>query len=483
LEAGDHRDWLLCTTPACILPGYLPQVKQPCRLRQRMKCSLALVANRLCSFKSSGEAVTRTLLALLPACMLTGLFVVTKEALSIREDSLMQSIHKSASRHPYGNVAIAAVYNTRQARILEGYTSTSLQIEAALGVLDAAGLGRDAIDGVAGFSPGDVTFALGLGPVWLSHSVIGIRSVVSAAQAISAGLAETVLIVDGAAGLYTQRDSTAPWTRPGNEFVVSQGMFTAVEFAFIARRHMELYGTTSQQLAKISATIRNNGHVNPEAVYFDRGPFVPEDILASRMVADPFHLLDCSMTSEGGIAIIVTTTDRARDLPLPPVYIFGAGFDSMGGGYQQPPSWDLHAFNSEEFPLGCVGRRAAQKAFSTAGLLPSDVDLCEFYDAFSFEVVRQLEAFGFCGEGEGGPFVEAGNIDPDGLLPINTDGGLLSFNHSFTAPALQRVGRAAQQLQGVCATRQVEGAEVALASNFGAGAMSTDVILLGTERP
>jgi acetyl-CoA acetyltransferase len=387
------------------------------------------------------------------------------------------------SGHPYRDVAIAAVHNTRQARVLEGYTSLSLQMEAAIAILDELGLERGSIDGVVARDSAALIYALGLGPVWSSSTFLGIRAVLNAFEAIAARSVDTVLIVDGAAGVYTDRQSTAPWTRPTNEFVVAAGMFTAVEFAFIAQRHMHMYGTKPEQLAMVSATIRNNGHVNPEAVYYGRGPFQPEDILASRMVADPFHLLDCSMTSEGGIAMIVTTIDRARHLPHQPIFVLGGGLDQVGPAYQHPPSWDLHAFDSDEIPLGYIGRRAARKAFEMAGLSPGDVDLCEFYDAFSFEVIRQLEAFGFCGDGEGGPFVESGSIAPGGILPINTDGSLMAYSHSGTAQSLQRVGRAALQLQGRCAAGQVEGAEVALASNFGAGALFTDVILLGSHRP
>ncbi len=386
------------------------------------------------------------------------------------------------SDHPYRRVAIAAVHNTRQARVLEGYTSLSLQVEAAIGVLAQAGIGREAVDGVVGPNSAELIYALGIGPVWSAQG-IGIRAVLNAADALASGAAETVLVVDGAAGVYTARDATAPWTRPSNEFVISAGMYTAVEFALVARRHMEVYGTKPEHLALVSAQIRTNGHVNPEAVYYGRGPVTVEDVLTSRMVADPFHLLDCSMTSEGGAAMLLTTPERARDLSADPVYILGAGLDQMGPAYQHPPSWDLHAFDSDDVPLGLVGRRAARRAFAMCGLSPSDVDLVEFYDAFSFEVIRQLEAFGFCGPGEGGPFVEEGNTAFGGRLPINTDGGLMAFNHSGTAQALQRVGRAAQQLQQRCPTRQVEGAEVALASNFGAGALFTDLIILGRECP
>jgi len=137
-----------------------------------------------------------------------------------------------------------------------------------------------------------------------------------------------------------------------------------------------------------------------------------------------------------------------------------------------------------DVPAGYVGRAAAQSAFRAAGLGPDDVDVAEFYDPFSFEIIRQLEAFGFCKEGEGGGFVEDGNIGPDGRLPVTTDGGTMSYSHpGINAQMLQRVIRGVQQLRGSCATAQVDGAEVALCSNGGSGALFTDVLLLGKERP
>ena len=119
-----------------------------------------------------------------------------------------------------------------------------------------------------------------------------------------------------------------------------------------------------------------------------------------------------------------------------------------------------------------------------AGLSPGDVDVAELYDPFSFEIIRQLEAFGFCPPGEGGPFVEDGNIGPGAPLPVTTDGGTMSFSHpGINAQQLQRVIRATEQLRGSCASNQVEGAEVALCSNGGSGALFCDVLLLGPERP
>jgi acetyl-CoA acetyltransferase len=383
--------------------------------------------------------------------------------------------------HPFKDVAIVAVHNTKQARRLDGHTSLTITLDAALGVIAKAGLERASVDGVVG--PLELVYPLGIGPVWWSSSGMAIGAILEAAAAITSGLCTTVLIAAGGAGNYTETESTAPWTRPTNEFVVSVGMYTAVEFALIARRHMEMYGTKPEHLAKVAATIRNNGHVNPEAVYFGRGPYDIDDILASRMVADPFHLLDCSMTSEGGTALLLTTTERAADLTSAPVYILGGGLDELGPPYRHPPSWDLKSYDGG-IPNGYVGRRAARRAFATAGLGPRDVDVCEFYDPFSFEVIRQFEAFEFCGPGEGPDYVTSGTIDPGGRHPITTDGGLMSFSHGGgSVQLLQRVVRAVQQLQGSCPTCQVEGAEVAMCTNGGAGALFTDVLLLGSQRP
>jgi acetyl-CoA acetyltransferase len=386
--------------------------------------------------------------------------------------------------HPYANVAVAGGFNTVQASALEGYDSQGIAIEAALGVLDATGVGVHEIDGVFGQFAAELTYLLGVGPAYVSSVGIGgISAVLDACNAIAAGHCNVVLLAGGGAGLYRDRGSTAPWTRPSTEFVLPFGMFTALEFALVARRHMAVFGTTPEQMAEVAATIRNNGHVNPEAVFHGKGPFTARDVLDSRMVADPFHLLDCSMTAEGGTALLLTTAERATDLRTRPVYVHGGGTDRNGPSYQHPPAFDLRG--SATGPVnGWVGRRAAHHAFAMAGMSPSDVDVAELYDPFSFEIIRQLEAFGFCGEGEGGAYVAAGHVAPGGSLPITTDGGLMSFSHGGgTVQLLQRIVRATHQLQGSCATNQVEGAELALCSNGGSGALFTDVLLLGRERP
>lgn len=386
--------------------------------------------------------------------------------------------------HPFHDVVIAGAFNARQARVLAGETSFSITLEAALGAIADAGLDVRDVDSVTGALSSDLAYELGLGPVWQSASQLGVPAVIEAAAQIATGISDVVLVAAGSAGVYTDRSSTAPWTRPNNEFVAPYGMFTAAEFALIARRHMHLYGTTPEQLATVAATIRNNGHVNPEAIYYGRGPFTPEDILASRMVADPYHLLDCAMTSEGGAAIVLARADRVPDLPHPPVYLLGGSSDRIGPSYRHAPAWDLKGRDPDDIPNGYVGRRAARRAFAMAGIGPADVDTCEFYDPFSFEIIRQFEAFEFCGEGEGGEFVMGGTIGPGGRYPVTTDGGLMSFSHGgATVQLLQRVIRGVQQLRGTCPTMAVPGAEVAMCTGGGAGALFTDVAILGTERP
>jgi len=385
--------------------------------------------------------------------------------------------------HPFRDVAIVGVHNTAQARQLEAHDNESINFEGALGAIADAGIAPIEIDAVIGEFAQELVLALRLGPCTRLPWRLGIPLVLEAADLIASGRANVVLIAAGGAALYRERSAVAPWARPSHELVVGYGLFTAAEFALMARRHMLVHGTTPEQLATVAATIRNNGHVNPDAVYHGRGPFTPPDILESRLVADPFHLLDCAMTSEGGCGLVLARADRAKDLPHHPVWVLGGASESYGPAYQVAPVWDMRGARSD-VPAGYVGRTAAAHAFRTAGLGPDDVDVAELYDPFSFEIIRQLEAFGFCADGEGGPFVAEGHIGPGGRLPVTTDGGTMSFSHpGINAQQLQRVIRGVQQLRGECATIQVPGAEVALCSNGGSGALFTDVLLLGKERP
>jgi len=194
--------------------------------------------------------------------------------------------------HPLRDVAIVGVHNTPQARQLEGHDSYSIAVEGAMGALADAGIGIEEVDGIAGQFAAELVLGARMGPCSRKLSGHGIPTVLEAASMIAFGECEVVLIAAGGAAMYTERSATAPWTRPANELVMPFGLFTAAEFALMARRHMLQYGTTAEQLATVAATIRNNGHVNPEAVYCGRGPFTVSDILESRMMADPFKQLE-----------------------------------------------------------------------------------------------------------------------------------------------------------------------------------------------
>lgn len=373
-------------------------------------------------------------------------------------------------------VVIAGAYNTVQARSLgERWSTRTIILDAAKGALADAGLSLADVDGVmvAGgpdFGSADFAYETGMDSVWTGSAMIGVPALLEAAAAIEAGYCNTVLIAGGQVAVYEDRGATAPWTRPANEFVASWGLFTAAEFALIARRHMHEYGTTPEQMAHVAATIRNNGHLNPAAVYFGRGPYTADEVLASRMVADPFHLLDCAMTAEGGCAVVLTRASAAGDLRSRPAYVLGGALDAFGPSYRHPPRFDL---------AGMVGAKAAERAFGRAGVTPEDVDTCEFYDPFSFEIIRQFEAFGFCGPGEGGPYVMSGVIEPEGAHPVCTDGGLLSYSHVGTAQLLQKVVQSVRQVRGD-APNQVPGAKISMATNGGAGALFTHVLLVGS---
>ncbi len=387
--------------------------------------------------------------------------------------------------HPFRDVAIVGVCNTTQARQLPGHTSLSISIEAAHGALADAGLTMADVDGVVGEFAAETILGHRLGPVSRRISRFGIPMLLDAAALITHGECDVVVVAAGGAGLYTERAATAPWTRPDHEFVAPFGLFTAAEFAVMARRHMIRYGTTPEQMAAAAAGIRTHGSMNPDAVYTGRGTVTVADVLASRLIAEPFHLLDCSMTSEGGCAVVLARADRAGALAQRPVWILGAAGDTFGPAYVVAPVFDaVRPGGDPDLAAGWVGRRAARRSLAMAGLTTADVDVCELYDPFSFEILRQLEAFGFCTPGEAGAFVAEGHTAPGGSLPVTTDGGTMSFSHpGINAQQVQRVIRGVEQLRGACRSGQVDGAEVALCSNGGSGALFCDVAVLGVERP
>ncbi|MEU4248870.1 thiolase family protein [Amycolatopsis sp. NPDC026612] len=375
---------------------------------------------------------------------------------------------------------VVGVHATEQALSLPHRDAMDLALEAVTGAIADAGLSPSDVDGAQvdwpgpGGVPGEgSSWARLLGDLrWTSDAMLdnaGSRGLLKAAAAVSAGLADTVVV--GGCRLVSRGGGPVGAGVPV-EFADVWGSYVVAQFALVAVRHMHQFGTTSRQLAEVAATIRNNGSTNPEAMMYGRGPYTVDDVLASRLVATPFHLLDCCIVGEGGGAFVVTTAERARDLPRPPVAVLGGGMEYHQAAYANPALYR---------EVGMIGRDAAARAFGTAGVGPDEVDVFSLYDPNSFEVIRQLEALGVCAEGEGGPLVETGAIAVDGKYPVNPDGGCLSYAWNGTQQMTLKVVEAVRQLRG-SAVHQVTGAEVAVVGNAGSGAQHYEMSVLGRIR-
>jgi len=223
--------------------------------------------------------------------------------------------------------------------------------------------------------------------------------------------------------------------------------------SWMAARHMAVYGTTSRQFGAISVQQRAWAAINPEAKFFGR-PMTIEDHQNSPMVVEPYHLFDICQVSDGAVAFVLTTADRAKDTPKTPVSVIGQGFGEVSSTLW----WEKKNFTH------MAVAPAKEQAFGQAGLTIKDLDCVELYDCFTAEVMFQLEDYGFCEKGEGGAFVEAGNIGPGGTVPVNTGGGLLSCYHLGD---LTGFAEAVRQLRGECGERQIDNCEVAMSTGHG----------------
>jgi acetyl-CoA acetyltransferase len=382
------------------------------------------------------------------------------------------------------DVAVSGVYATKQARRIDDIDSMRLTLQAIEGALADAGVDRTEVDGAAvdwpgpGGSPGDpaslATF-LGRPLSWTGSDGFfdnaGVRGIAKAASAIATGLCEVVVLGGATAGRAAGARNSTVTSSSGNQFRDTWGAFVAPMFAMVAQRHMYQFGTTNEQIATVSATIRNNATTNPEAVMFGKGPYTVDDVLASPVISSPLHLLDICIVAQGGAAVVLTTADRARDLPQAPVRILGAGLEYAEAAYLQPPLYRT---------VGSLGREACARAFRQAGVAPADVDVFSLYDPNSFEIIRQMEAIALCKEGEGGDYVTGGTLAIGGAAPTNLDGGTLAHSWNRTQQMTLRVIEAVRQLRGT-AVHQVPGARIAAASNAGAGAAHYEFMLLGTD--
>jgi acetyl-CoA C-acetyltransferase len=367
--------------------------------------------------------------------------------------------------------AVAGVYE-HPTRFAPDKSMFQIMGESVRGALDDAGLTIKDVDGLAttGMGMGGmgiISFAdyLNLTPNYVDSTAIGGSSFVAhtahAAAAIAAGLCEVCVVVYG---------STAASSRfaigtagaggsgdPPDQYDAPFGVTTVGAYAMIAQRHMHDYGTTPEQLAEIAVTMRLHASMNPVAKY--RDPITVADVLASRVISSPLHLLDCCIISDGGGALVITSAERAKSLKQKPVYILGVGEAVR------------HAARGQRDYLDIAANQSGKLAFERSGVAHKDIDMAMIYDSFTITVLTTLENLGFCKRGEGGAFVSGGRLRYDGAFPINTDGGGLSSNHPGMR-GIFLVIEAAKQLRGECGSRQVKNCKTALVHGTG-GALGT----------
>jgi acetyl-CoA acetyltransferase len=287
-----------------------------------------------------------------------------------------------------------------------------------------------------------------------------------AALALATGQCDVALIAYGSnqrssAGKLIASARSSPWEAP------YRPLRPISSYAMAAARHMHEFGTTKQQLGEVAIAARKWAQLNPEATM--REELTMQDYLAARLVADPFGSRDCCLVTDGAAAVVMTRADRARDLCTNPAYLLGAAHETTHRDIAGMPS------------LTTTGvAEAARRAFAQAGITASDVDVVELYDAFTINTILFLEDMGFCAKGEGGAFVSNGNIAPGGGLPVNTNGGGLSFCHPGMYGLFTMV-EATQQLMGLCGDRQVKDVDLAIAQGNGGELSSEAVLVLGSS--
>ena len=365
-----------------------------------------------------------------------------------------------------------------------GKDSLELLEQAMRRAIDDAGLKVGDIDGIVSRGPDDVyTHHQRMGArlgidVRFSTSLDNggasqILAVVLACMAIDAGLASTVIAGYGRnswtrthanEGKRTQME-LIPEDQLPKEFGPEYGYFAApATHAFGAQRHMYEFGTTREQFGRVAMAFRDHALRNPNAVM--KKPLTMEDYLSARMIAEPYGLYDCSLVSDGAGAVIVTSLERAKTLKQHPVAIKGFGtFNNTRG-------WLV-----EDHMIRLAAKQSGEQAYKMAGLGPNDVSTAQIYDCFTGMVVAQLEDYGFCKKGEGGPFVASGALELSGALPTNTSGGQLSEAH--VEGMLQIVEGVRQLRHAYEPDRQVKDAQVALISGHGGNTVCHSSLLLG----
>lgn len=366
------------------------------------------------------------------------------------------------------NTAIVGLGMTPMGKIY-GRTTADFAAEAIALALEDAGLEKSDVDGLLLNGNGNLDmdprlqWALGFEDLSLMSSMRAYGSSVGsmvqyASLALEAGLANYVVLVYGDTPLKPAVGAGAAYAARGvwdgmNVLKAAYGEFGGnVPYALAARRHMDLFGTTSEQLGAIAVAQREWALMNPMAQMTK--PMTLEDHQASRLVAEPFHLFDCCLVSNGAVAVIMTTAERAKDLRQPPVHLKAAT--------QAAPGDNQSAGREPGIVTGA--RQAGEQAFALAGITRDDVDILQLYDCYTYTVLVTLEDYGFCEKGEGGAFVEDGKLGPGGSLPTNTGGGQLSGYYMWGFTPLSET---VMQVRGQAGERQVAKNDIVLSSGNG----------------
>ena len=379
--------------------------------------------------------------------------------------------------------AIVGAGNSRLGKV-PGVSSLDLLVEAMRNAIEDSGVDIGEIDGVICRGPDElysqhqlVGERLGINARFSTTLTNGgasqIMSIGMAVMAIHHGLANTVICGYGrdawsrthSSEEVRIRNETRPPSQLPREFGPEYGYYSAAAtHAFGATRHMHLYGTTKEHFGHIAVAFRDHALRNPEAMM--KKPLTMEEYHAQRSIVRPFGLFDCSLRSDAAGALIVTNRARARDLRQPPVLVKGFGTHN-----------NLRGWFADDNMVVTAAQKSGEAAYRMAGLGPKEVDTAQIYDCFTYMVLTQLEDYGFCKKGEGGPFVASGALAMDGVLPTNTSGGQLSEAHA--EGVLQIVEGVRQMRHTYPAHRQVKDAEIALISGHGGNQVCHSTLILG----
>ena len=376
-------------------------------------------------------------------------------------------------RFPRGRVSVAgaATFGVGEA---PGFATIEIAARAVRLALDDAGIALGEVDGVFVALPDDLFGGLslaqylGLHPRFTDNNRTGGASfmshVVTAVALLEAGYIDCAVIAHGA----NQRSAGGRLATPARADrwdAPYAPLYPLSSYALAAARHMHQYGTTREQLAEVAVAARGWARTNPEA--FARDPLTIEDCLAARMVSTPLSARDCCLVTDGGAALVLVRTDRARDGRRPPVPVLGAAAATWYNSVSQAADLTVTA-----------AAESGPRAMAMAGVTPAGIDVVQLYDAFTINTLLFLEDLGFCAKGEGGAFVAGGRIGPGGALPVNTNGGGLSCCHPGMYGLFAMV-EAVRQLRGEAAN-PVPGAEIALAHGNGGTLSAQATVIFGT---